>query len=197
MVPLVPSSVPTVPAVPAESEGTAEPADTATGGKHRGLPDPMDTEWPWETLRAEQEGREGTFTEVMRHEYRWDEEAFTRLEAAMRAGLRGAGGAGDHRALGGRGILVLDGGDPRAHRASAVRQPPRRRTCAGASPGCATSGSWFFNGTSPYGSGPRLGAGPAGDVLTEPPGRPGLDSASESGWPSTQGRGTRGSLSPA
>ena len=45
----------------------------------------MDSEWPWETLRAEQEARPGTFTASMRQEYRWDDEAFTRLEEAMRA----------------------------------------------------------------------------------------------------------------
>jgi hypothetical protein len=45
----------------------------------------MQAEWPWDTLRAEQEARAGSFTEAIRHEYRWDEEAFTRLEGAMRA----------------------------------------------------------------------------------------------------------------
>jgi hypothetical protein len=151
MVPLVPSSVPTVPAVPAESEGTAEPADTATGGKHRGLPDPMETEWPWDTLRAEQEGREGTFTEVMRHQYRWDEEAFTRLEAAMRAGCEALQEQATIQRWVGEGFWCWTAVIPELteHPRFVTPEATYLRQCLAR---LRDLGSWFFNGTSPYGS---------------------------------------------
>ena len=110
----------------------------------------MDTDWPWETLRVEQEGRQGSFTDVMRHEYRWDEEAFTRLEAAMRAACEVLEDQKTIERWVGRGVLVLDGGDSRADRAPRFTAPDATylRRCLAR---LRDLGSWFFNGTSPYG----------------------------------------------
>jgi len=148
--PMVPTA-PLVPTVPVEALAAAERAATAAGGRHRGLPDPSEMDWPWDTLRAEQEAREGTFTEVIRHEYRWDEDAFTRLEAAMRAGCEVLQEQATIERWVGEGFWCWTAVIPELteHPRFVAPDATYLRQCLAR---LRDLGSWFFNGTSPYGS---------------------------------------------
>jgi hypothetical protein len=143
-------SVPLDPPEPLEPQDLDEPAGTAAGGKHRAARDPMEAEWPWDTLRAEQEQREGSFTEVMRHEYRWDEESFSRLEAAMRAACEALQGQGTIERWVGEGFWCWTAVVPELTEHPRFTAPDATylRRCLAR---LRDLGSWFFNGTSPYG----------------------------------------------
>jgi hypothetical protein len=114
--------------------------------------DPMDSEWPWETLRDEQEARPGTFTATMRQEYRWDDEAFTRLEEAMRAACEVLDGHGTIERWVGEGFWCWTAVIPELteHPRFDSPDPHYLRRCLAR---LRDLGSWFFNGTSPYGPG--------------------------------------------
>jgi hypothetical protein len=114
--------------------------------------EPLDAEWPWDTLHAEQEAREGTFTEAMRYEYRWDEEAFSRLEDAMRAACEALDG---HRTIErwvGEGFWCWTAVIPEltSHPHFSTTDTTYLRRCLAR---LRDLGSWFFNGSSPYGPG--------------------------------------------
>ena len=108
------------------------------------------TEWPWDTLHAEQEGRPGTFTEAMRRGYRWDDEAFTRLEAAMRAACEVLDGRSTIERWVGEGFWCWTAVIPELteHPHFTSPDPHYLRRCLAR---LRDLGSWFFNGTSPYG----------------------------------------------
>jgi hypothetical protein len=110
----------------------------------------MDGEWPWDTLRAEQESREGSFTQTLRAEYRWDAEAFARLEAAMRgacAALQDEG-AVDRWLVEGFWMWTAVVPEMTQHPEFSAPETHYLRRCLAR---LRDLGSWFFNGTSPYG----------------------------------------------
>jgi hypothetical protein len=109
-----------------------------------------DGEWPWETLRAEQEARPGTFTDVIRHELRWDDAAFTRLEEAMRAGCEALAGQTTIDRWVGEGFWCWTAVVPELteHPRFSSPDPHYLRHCLAR---LRDLGSWFFNGASPYG----------------------------------------------
>jgi hypothetical protein len=111
-----------------------------------------DTEWPWDALRAEQEARAGTFTDTMRHEYRWDETAFTGLEEAMRAACAALQGKTTIDRWVGEGFWCWTAVIPELteHPRFSPPDPHYLRRCLAR---LRDLGSWFFNGTSPYGPG--------------------------------------------
>jgi hypothetical protein len=127
---------PAEPTGPTELPGAAEPASTRA-------------EWPWETLRAEQEARAGTFTDVMRHEYRWDEEGFARLEEAMRAACEALQGQTTIERWVGEGFWCWTAVIPELteHPHFTSPDPHYLRQCLAR---LRDLGSWFFNGASPY-----------------------------------------------
>jgi hypothetical protein len=110
----------------------------------------MDGEWPWDTLHAEHEAREGSLMLTVRRDFRWDPEAFTRLEAAM----RGACAALDEHSAVDRWLVegfwqwtaVLP--ELAQHPEFTPPEPHYFRRCLAR---LRDLGSWFFNGTSPYG----------------------------------------------
>ena len=110
---------------------------------------PLATEWPWDTLHAEREAREGSFTRAMRREYRWDEEAFTRLEAAMRAACQALDGRSTIERWVGEGFWCWTAVVPEltVHPRFAPPDPHYLRQCLAR---LRDLGSWFFNGASPY-----------------------------------------------
>ena len=132
---------------PGPLEPPAIPEPMGSGEQQR---DPMDTDWPWETLRAEQEARPGSFTDVMRHEYRWDEEAFTRLEAAMRAACEVLQDQKTIERWVGEGFWCWTAVVPELteHPRFAPPETTYLRQCLAR---LRDLGSWFFNGASPYG----------------------------------------------
>src|SRR3954453_4036705 len=73
------------PAVVMHPSGLTVPPEPTEPSELSDVRDRGAAEWPWDTLRAEQEAREGSFTDTMRHDFHWDEESFARLEEAMRA----------------------------------------------------------------------------------------------------------------
>jgi hypothetical protein len=135
----------TGPPGPWEPPATLEPA--GTGEQQR---DPMDAGWPWDTLSAEQEGRTGSFTDAMRREYRWDAEAFTRLEAAMRAACEALDGRTTIERWVGEGFWCWTAVVPELTEHPKFTAPNAHylRQCLAR---LRDLGSWFFNGTSPYG----------------------------------------------
>jgi hypothetical protein len=114
------------------------------------LTDPQGTAWPWETLRAEQEARPGSFTDAIRHEYRWDEDGFTRLEAAMRAACVVLQEQKTIDRWVGEGFWCWTAVVPELteHPRFAPPETTYLRECLAR---LRDLGSWFFNGTSPYG----------------------------------------------
>jgi hypothetical protein len=106
--------------------------------------------WPWDSLRAEQEGRPGSFTDVMRHEYRWDDETFTRLEEAMRAACEALEGQNTIERWVGEGFWCWTAVIPELteHPRFSHADPHYLRRCLAR---LRDLGSWFFNGSSPYG----------------------------------------------
>jgi len=138
----------------AESAGPPGPLEPASvpepvgSGTHQR--DPMDSDWPWETLRAEQEARPGSFTEAIRHDYRWDEEAFTRLEGAMRAACQVLESQKTIERWVGEGFWCWTAVVPELteHPRFAPPDATYLRQCLAR---LRDLGSWFFNGTSPYG----------------------------------------------
>lgn len=123
-----------------------EPSDLAD---QRGLGAP---EWPWDTLRAEQEAREGSFTDTMRHDFRWDEESFARLEEAMRAACESLEGQTTIERWVGEGFWCWTAVIPELteHPRFTTPDPHYLRQCLAR---LRDLGSWFFNGASPYGPG--------------------------------------------
>lgn len=132
---------------PGPLEPAAVPESTRPGEQHR---DPMDTDWPWETLRAEQEARPGSFTAAIRREYRWDEEAFTRLEGAMRAACEVLEDQKTIERWVGEGFWCWTAVVPELTEHPRFVPPDATylRQCLAR---LRDLGSWFFNGTSPYG----------------------------------------------
>ena len=130
--------------------GPREPADISETSGSGDLPDLLDAEWPWQTLRAEKEARPGTFTDVIRHEHRWDEEAFTRLEEAMRTACEAVQGHATIDRWVGEGFWFWTAVIPEltAHPRFSAPDPTYLRRCLAR---LRDLGSWFFNGTSPYG----------------------------------------------
>lgn len=132
---------------PGPLEPASVPEPVGSGTRQR---DPMDTDWPWETLRAEQEARPGSFTEAIRHEYRWDEEAFTRLEGAMRAACEVLENQKTIERWVGEGFWCWTAVVPELTEHPRFVPPDATylRQCLAR---LRDLGSWFFNGTSPYG----------------------------------------------
>ena len=134
--------------------GPWEPADApeapAESLADTGHTVPLDTEWPWDTLHAEQEAREGSFTDAMRREYRWDEEAFSRLEDAMRAACEALDGDRTIERWVGEGFWYWTAIVPELTEHPRFTAPDATylRRCLAR---LRDLGSWFFNGTSPYG----------------------------------------------
>jgi hypothetical protein len=137
----------------AESAGPPGPLEPTLSLEPAGLGAlevPVATGWPWDTLRVEQEGRPGSFTDVMRHEYRWDEEGFTRLEVAMRAACEVLQGQTTIERWVGEGFWCWTAVVPELteHPRFSPPETTYLRECLAR---LRDLGSWFFNGTSPYG----------------------------------------------
>jgi hypothetical protein len=110
----------------------------------------MEGEWPWDTLRAEHDAHEGTLTAGVRRENRWDAEAFVRLESAMRGACEALAeeSAVDRWLV--EGFWVWTAVIPELTEHPEFSPPDTRylRRCLAR---LRDLGSWFFNGTSPYG----------------------------------------------
>lgn len=105
---------------------------------------------PWEALHAEHEARPGTFTHTLRREHRWDAEAFSGLEVAMREACQALDGLTTIERWVGEGFWCWTAVVPEltAHPRFVAPDPQYLRRCLAR---LRDLGSWFFNGTSPYG----------------------------------------------
>jgi hypothetical protein len=110
----------------------------------------MDGEWPWDTLHAEQEAREGSFSQVVRKERRWDEDAFSRLESAMRAACEQLHEevAVERWLVEGFWVWTSVVPEISQHEEFSPPEPRYHRRCLAR---LRDLGSWFFNRASPYG----------------------------------------------
>jgi hypothetical protein len=106
--------------------------------------------WPWDVLRAEQQADDGTFTELVRHELRWDADAFRRLEEAMVAACSQLDGHTRIDRWVGEGFWCWTAVVPEltVHPHFTAPEAHYLRRCLAR---LRDLGSWFFNGTSPYG----------------------------------------------
>lgn len=110
----------------------------------------MDGEWPWDTLHAEAESRDGTLTSGVRRDNRWDAEAFSRLEAAMRGACEILTDQSTVERWLVEAFWLWTAVIPELTEHPEFSSPELRylRRCLAR---LRDLGSWFFNGTSPYG----------------------------------------------
>jgi hypothetical protein len=127
-----------------------EPLDPTPEAGAGDSTEPVELAWPWDALRAEQQAEAGTFTHQMRHDLRWDAEAFTRLETAMHAACSALDGQTRIDRWVGEGFWCWTAVIPEltVHPHFSSPEAHYLRRCLAR---LRDLGSWFFNGTSPYG----------------------------------------------
>jgi len=111
---------------------------------------PMDADGPWEILHAEHESRHGSLTRTVRRDFRWDKAAFSRLETAMRAACEAIQEDSAVERWLAEGFWMWTAVIPEMTQHPRF-QPPETHYFRQCLARLRDLGSWFFNGTSPYG----------------------------------------------